>query len=195
MMRNEYEGLKNDKSKSAFLIGERIYLRNTVREDIAYIQKWSNDPELRKLTGEVTLMNELGIEEYYERINKDPDRIWFSIVLKDDNRIIGETGLLRMFNFWRNTDLSIIIGEKDTWGKGYGTEAITLLLDYAFGYLNFHRVSIGVVGFNNNAIKFYEKIGFKKEGIQRDGYYYDHKYHDFVMMSILDDEFRELYKN
>lgn len=194
-MSNEYEGLKNDKSKSAFLIGERIYLRHTVREDLVYIQKWSNDPELRKLTGDVTPMNELGIEEYYERINKDTNRIWFSIVLKDDNRIIGETGLLRMFHLWRNTDLSIIIGEKDTWRKGYGTEAIILLLDYAFGYLNFHRVSIGVVGFNNSAIKFYEKIGFKKEGMQRDGYYYDHKYHDFVMMSILEDEFRKLYKN
>jgi RimJ/RimL family protein N-acetyltransferase len=55
-------------------------------------------------------------------------------------------------------------------------------------------VAIGVVGFNEKAIHFWEKVGFKKEGIQRDGYYYNHKYHDFVMMSILEDEFRELHR-
>lgn len=98
-----------------------------------------------------------------------------------------------MFHTWRTSDLSIIIGEKEEWEKGYGTEAIDLLLDYAFGYRNFHRIAVGVVGFNEAALRFYEKAGFKKEGIQRDGYYYDHEYHDFVMMSILDDEFRGLH--
>jgi RimJ/RimL family protein N-acetyltransferase len=97
-----------------------------------------------------------------------------------------------MFPAWRTTDLSIIIGERDAWGKGYGTEAINLLLDYAFGYLSFHRVAVGVVGFKEKALRFYEKVGFRREGIQRDGYYYGHKYHDFVMMSILKNEYREL---
>jgi RimJ/RimL family protein N-acetyltransferase len=53
-----------------------------------------------------------------------------------------------------------------------------------------HRVSLGVVGFNERALRFYEKAGFKRGGIQRDGYFHDHRYHDFVMMSILEDEFR-----
>jgi len=88
-----------------------------------------------------------------------------------------------------------MVVEKDYRGKGYGKEAIILLMDYAFGHLNFHRISIGVVGFNDNALRFYEKIGFKQEGIQRDSYYYNYKYHDFVMMSILEDEFIKLYKN
>ena len=192
MNKKEYEDMKLE---SSFLIGENIYLKPTERTDLEHFQKWTNDSEVRKLIGEVTPMNEKDLDAYYERLTQDKSRIWFTIVLKKDNRIIGETGLLRMFHLWRNTDLSIILGEKDTWGKGYGTEAIMLLLDYAFGYLNFHRVSIGVVGFNNKALKFYEKIGFKKEGIQRDGYYYDHKYHDFVMMSILENEFRALYKD
>lgn len=65
------------------------------------------------------------------------------------------------------------------------------MLDYAFGYLNFHRIAIGVVGFNESALRFYEKVGFKREGIQRDGYFYNHQYHDFVMMSLLDTEFEK----
>jgi diamine N-acetyltransferase len=174
-----------------FLIGQRVTLRPIEKSDAGYIQKWCNDPEIRGLTGEVMPTPFANAETYIEKIRDNPERVWFMIVARDTGRVIGETGLLRMFHPWRTTDLSIIIGEKDAWGLGYGTEAIDLLLDYAFGYLNFHRVSIGVVGFNEKALQFYEKIGFKREGIQRDGYYYNYRYSDFVMMSILEHEFRD----
>ena len=176
--------------KSAFLFGRLVTLRPVECSDAVWIQKWSNDPEIRRLTGEVSPTNFADTEAYIERLRSSPDRAWFIIEEKGTGRPIGETGLLRMFHPWRTTDLSIILGEKDTWGQGYGTDAIRLLMDYAFGSLNFHRISIGVVGFNQQALRFYEKIGFKREGIQRDGYYCNHQYSDFVMMSILEDEFR-----
>jgi len=176
---------------TTFLVGERLYLRPFDHDDLVHVRKWANDPEVRRLTAEVTPMSQAAAEEWYERVKADRDRVWFVIVLKDGDRPIGDCGLLRMFPAWRNTDLSIILGEKDTWGQGYGTEAIRLLLDYAFGCLNMHRVSLGVVGFNERALRFYEKAGFKREGAQRDGYFHDHRYYDFVMMSILEDEYRK----
>jgi diamine N-acetyltransferase len=181
-------------NNTAFLIGERVYLRPLERADLSHIRRWANDPEIRRLTGEVTPMSEAAADQFLERVRTESDRIWFVVALRENDRPIGEAGLLRMFHPWRNTDLTLIIGERDAWGQGYGTEAIHLLLDYAFGYLAFHRVSVGVVGFNDRAIRFYGKVGFKKEGIERQGYYYAHEYHDFVMMSILEDEFRERYK-
>jgi len=177
-----------------FLVGERLYLRPIEAEDLPLVRRWANDPDVRRLTGEALPMSKAGADEFLERVRQDKERVWFVVVLKEGDRVIGEAGLLRMFHPWRNTDLSIIIGDKDAWGQGYGTEAILLLLDYAFGYLGFHRVSLGVVGFNERALRFYEKVGFKREGVQRDGYYYDHAFHDFVMMSILEDEFRQLHK-
>jgi RimJ/RimL family protein N-acetyltransferase len=138
-------------------------------------------------------MSHESAEQYLERINSDAARIWFVVVLKENERVIGEAGLLRIFYPWRNTDLTIILGDKFAWGKGYGREATLLLLDYAFGALAMHRVSIGVVGFNDRALRFYEKIGFKREGIQRDGYFFNHQFSDFVMMSILEDEYRAQY--
>ena len=102
---------------------------------------------------------------------------------------------MRMFKPWRHTDMTIIIGEKDEWGKGYGTEVGHLLLHYAFRQLGFHRISIGVVGSNKRALRFWRSLGFKKEGVQRDEYYYDNKYIDGVMMSILEDEYRRTPKN
>jgi len=177
-----------------FLCGSRVYLRPLEEDDLPSIRIWANDPEIRRLTGEVGPMSAAGADQFYERIKTDLNRIWFAIVLKENDRIIGEAGLLRIFYPWRTADLSIIIGDKFSWNKGYGSEAILLLMDYAFGTLSLHRLAIGVVGFNERALKFYEKAGFKREGIQRDGYFSNHQFSDFVMMSILEDEFRALHK-
>jgi len=87
--------------------------------------------------------------------------------------------------------MTIIIGEKDARGKGYGKEAGHLLLRYAFHQLGFHRISVGVVGFNKPAIKFWKSLGFKKEGVEREEYYCDNKYSDFIMMSILENEYKK----
>jgi RimJ/RimL family protein N-acetyltransferase len=184
--------LKAVKRKS--LISERIFLRPFIRDDLLYIQKWSNDVELRKLIGEVAPMSRADTEKWYRELLADKDRVWFAIVLKESDRVIGHAGLLRMFKPWRSTDMTIIIGEKDEWGKGYGTEVGHLLLHYAFRQLEFHRISIGVVGFNRRALKFWESLGFKKEGVERDGYYYDNEYSDGIWMSILEDEYRALYE-
>jgi diamine N-acetyltransferase len=173
------------------LIGERVFLRPFSKDDLPYIQKWSNDAELRRLIGEVAPMSRADTEKWYRELLADEDRVWFAIVLEKGDRVIGEAGLLRMFRPWRSTDMTIIIGEKDEWGKGYGTEVGHLLLHYAFGQLGFHRISIGVVGFNKRALRFWESLGFKKEGVERDAHYYDNEYSDGIMMSILENEFRK----
>ena len=182
---------KND-IRPRVLTGKRVYLRPLAKEDSVYLRKWSDDAEIRGLIGEVISMSQADCEKFLEEVCADNSREWFVVVIKKNDRVIGEAGLLRMFPAWRTTDVSVIIGEKEEWGKGYGTETILLLLDYAFRHLDFHRVAIGVVGFNERALRFWEKVGFRREGIQRDGYYYDDKYYDFVTMSILEDEFREL---
>jgi RimJ/RimL family protein N-acetyltransferase len=175
------------------LVGRRVCLRPLAREDLIYLQKWLEDAEIRGLIGEVGSMSKAESEKFLEKVRGDTERAWFMVVVKENNKVIGEAGLLRMDRAWRTTDISIIIWEREEWGKGYGTEAVLLLLDHAFRHLDFHRAAVGVVGFNERALRFWEKVGFRKEGVQRDGYYYEGKYHDFVLMSILDDEFRELH--
>ena len=163
------------------------------REDLIYLQKWLEDAEIRRLIGEVGSMSKADAEKFLEKVRGDTERAWFMVVVKENNKVIGEAGLLRMDRAWRTTDISVIIWEREEWGKGYGTEAVLLLLDHAFRHLDFHRAAMGVVGFNERALRFWGKVGFRKEGVQRDEYYYDGKYYDFVMMSILKDEFKELH--
>jgi diamine N-acetyltransferase len=186
---------ENQQIPVEFLSGDKVYLRPIEKEDVELLHQWANDTEVRGLTGETRPTTYNGALEFYERVQKSEDRIWLAVILREANQVIGETGLLRMFPAWRTTDWSLIIGDKSARGKGCGVETAKLMLDYAFGHLNFHRVSIGVVGFNTKAIDFYEHLGFKREGVQRDGYYFGHRYHDFVMMSLLEDEFRQLWKN
>ena len=76
--------------------------------------------------------------------------------------------------------------------KGYGKEAISLMLDMAFKEYDMNRVAIGVVRLNINALAFYRKIGFKQEGIQEQGYYYNGEYSDFIMMRILRHEWNKM---
>ena len=68
--------------------------------------------------------------------------------------------------------------------------AARLLVDRAFSGLGLHRLSVGVVDFNEGALRFWERLGFRREGVQRDGYLVDGAFHDFVMMSLLEGERR-----
>ncbi len=177
----------------SFLESDRLYLRPVEPEDLPAVMRWVNNPEVRGMIGEVRPTSRHDAEEWLKRVQEDRDRAWFVVVVKETGRVIGEAGLLRIFPAWRQTDMTVIIGDKEYWGQGYGTEAGRLVLDYAFGNLNMHRVSIGVVGWHEQALRFWEKLGFRREGVQREAYYYNHRYSDFVMMGILEEEYREKY--
>lgn len=175
---------------AVFLKGNRVSLRPFSAEDAPFFLKWYNDPATRSKIGEAYPC----LPERADAITRrtGPDYVWFAVVRNSNGAVIGEVGLLRMVPAWRTTDLTIILPDRENQHKGYGTEAIHLLLDYAFGALNFNRVAIGVVGFNEAALAFYEKIGFRREGIQQQGYYYNFQYHDFVMMRLLRQEYMAL---
>ena len=173
-----------------FIMGNGLTLRRFEREDVAHVRRWMDDPELRTLVGATSALSEEEAAKWFERVGNDPSRIWYAIVVDEDDAVVGEAGLLRLVPEWRTTDMTIIIGEPDRRGKGYGSEAGRLLLDLAFNYLGLHRVAIGVVGFNDGALSFWRRLGFREEGVQRQGYFHDGAFHDFVMMSVLEDEWR-----
>ena len=174
-----------------FIMGTDITLRRLTRDDLPHIRRWLDDSETRALIGATVPMSEEGAAKWFERVDSDPSRVWYVIVDDEDDSVIGEAGLLRLFPEWRTTDMTVIVGEKERRGKGHGSEAGRLLLDFAFNYLGLHRVAIGVVGFNEAALSFWRKLGFQEEGVQRDGYFHAGEFHDFVMMSVLEDDWRK----
>ena len=86
-------------------------------------------------------------------------------------------------------EFGIVIGNKNLWGQGYGKEATKFILEHGFRHLKLHRIQLIVLDFNERALHLYQKLGFVEEGIQREARLVDGKWHDVVMMSILEQEF------
>lgn len=168
------------------IIGEKVILREMYDEDASFLAHWFNDPEIMFQCG---FVEPTTLEKELEAIHSpETDRDWYAVT-DLSGRIVGETGLLRMWPHWSCTDMTVIIPNPADQGKGYGEEAVRLMLDRAFNHYNMNRVAIGVVGMNTRALSFYERLGFKKEGIQEQGYFHNGSFSDFVMMRILKSEY------
>ena len=165
------------------ITGNKVILRERREEDAEFFVRWFNTEDVMFRCG----FTEPTTVEKERAVSDSEDRDWYTICSLDGN-IVGETGLLRMFPQWKCTDLTIIIPNPDDRGKGYGSEAIRLVLQLAFEKYGMNRVAIGVVAENHEALRFYERVGFRKEGIQEQGYLYRGRYIDFVMMRILRSE-------
>ncbi|MCL2286772.1 MAG: GNAT family N-acetyltransferase [Firmicutes bacterium] len=170
------------------IYGEKVILRPFREEDAEFFAHWYNNPEVMFECG---FNKPTTLEEELKRIQQPEadDENWYAITDKETGRLVGETGLLRMWPHWHCTDMSMIIPNPADQGKGYGTEAGRIILDLIFNHYKFNRVSIGVVGLNIQALKYWERLGFKKEGIQEQGYFYNGKFSDFIMMRILRSEY------
>lgn len=171
--------------------GKRVILRKQKDDDAKYFAHWFSDPIVMFQCGFTEPTDEKTEKKIILSNYDSDDSVWYTITDLDGN-IVGETGLLRMWPIWHCTDLSIIIPNPEMQHKGYGKEAISLMLDMAFKEYDMNRVAIGVVGLNINALAFYRKIGFKQEGIQEQGYYYNGEYSDFIMMRILRHEWNKM---
>ncbi len=176
-------------SMSKEIRGKRIILREQKPEDAAYFAYWFSRPQIMFQCGFTEPTDEEKERSVISVSHRSEDSVWFTITDHDGN-IIGETGLLRMWPAWHCTDLTIIIPDPKMQHRGFGAEAIRIMLDMAFTQYDMNRVAIGVVGLNTGALEFYKKIGFRQEGIQEQGYYYNNEYSDFIMMRILRSEWK-----
>lgn len=171
-----------------FLEGKDIYFRALTDEDMEFILDSYNTPSVRAFTGET---RPFGCPEGDVVINqRNEERIWFGLVEKETDALIGEAGLSKISQEWGGAELSLVIPSADKQSRGYGGEALNLLLRYAFGTLRLHRIYVTVADFNTRALHFFERNGFLKEGVQQQAYFYDFKYRDLIMLRILEGEFK-----
>ena len=156
--------------------------------------RWDRDTEQHRLADSdpAQLFSEKKLKEFIEKRADDNQRSFrFSIRTLADDILIGGVGL--WINSWTHTDawLGISIGERDYWGRGYGSEAVRLAVQYAFLELNLRRVSLGLHDYNERALKAYEKVGFKLEGRTRGDGMRDGVRYDSLWMGILREDWIE----
>jgi RimJ/RimL family protein N-acetyltransferase len=172
------------------LTGEKCSLAPVAAEDGELWARWLNDLEVVLPLG----------DEAYEMIPGEVAQGWasseakasnpvFTILERVSGQAIGRCALFSINNTDRSSMCGIFIGEKSLWGQGYGSEALRLLLDYAFNLLNLNSVMLGVFAFNQRALAVYQKIGFREIGRRRQARIFAGKKYDVILMDILAEEF------
>ena len=174
------------------LVGDRIYLspKGVSDDEVQKFTKWMNDFDVTDYTGRseqiVTLIGE---RQWLENCAKDSESRNFNIIELETNKLIGTVGLDGFNWVSRNAVLGIFIGDEEYRSNGYGTEAIKMLLEYGFKYLNLHSIRLDLLEVNERAHKCYLKCGFKDAGRAREQIFLNGKYYDKLHMDILETEF------
>jgi RimJ/RimL family protein N-acetyltransferase len=180
----------SDESARPILRGERVFLRPAERTDIPTFVAWFNDAEVIETLGGRGPMSLVAEEDWFDRLQGDQgkSRWHFVICLRGKERPIGTAGLESVDAVNGSAELGISIGDRARWDQGLGTEAVGVLLDFAFGELRLERVYLHVFVANERARHIYEKVGFQLEGTLRHGHYRHGQFHDLVLMSLLREE-------
>ena len=176
------------------IFGERIRLRAISQDDLPTFVGWLNDPEvIRGLM--VMLPFSLDDEtDWYDGVRKKPleERpLVIEILTEAGWEMIGNCGLFGFDWRTRQAEFGIVIGAKQHWDQGYGSEALGLMVQHGFGTLNLNRISLRVFADNPRAMRSYEKAGFVQEGCLREAHYHDGAYVDVLVMSMLRSEWQD----
>jgi len=173
------------------LNGENVTLRALTREDMQVLWRWSNDVEYELLSGgdpprPQTLHS---WEKWYDdRIAPSYGTTQIDFAIDHDSTMIGTCGLFDIDSVTQTSQLGIGIGEREHWNKGYGREAIGLLLDYAFRLRGLRRIWLKTSSNNERALRCYRACGFQEEGLLRAHLWSNGEYVDSIIMGLLKSE-------
>ncbi|TAV41549.1 GNAT family N-acetyltransferase [Rhizobium leguminosarum] len=169
--------------------GRNVLLRTATSGDIDARLALGNDLEIFQMFGiSKTAVKPMSREKatgWVQSIISNP----YAWVIEVNGKFAGEIRLDRVDRTDRRASMAIGIYDANILGKGYGSEAIRLLLQYAFADLDLHRISVRVLAYNKRAIRAYEKCGFMIEGREREAAFVDGSWHDDLIMGIVDREF------
>jgi RimJ/RimL family protein N-acetyltransferase len=171
--------------------GKKVRLRAYRREDLPLALEYINDSEVKRnlAIGVPLPLKPEEEEKWYESLSvSKPETFSFAIETLEDSRYIGGCGFNRIDWKNRHAMVGIFIGEEQYRGRGYGTDAMRVLLKFAFNEMNLNKVRLEVFEFNARAVKSYQKCGFVTEGVLRQELFREGAYHGVVAMGILRDE-------
>ncbi|MEK5481682.1 GNAT family N-acetyltransferase [Viridibacillus sp. FSL R5-0888] len=175
-----------------YLENERIYLRNLQVSDAPIMLENTTDEEIRYMTGTKPNFTLNQIKAHINNVNNDSSRYDFAICLKNNDQMIGELSIFEIDEENNKAGFRISMSSIELTGKGYGTEAIIIVLRFVFEELKLNRLQLEVFSHNLRGIRVYEKVGFVKEGVLRESLYYNGTYSDAVIMAILRKDYENL---
>lgn len=175
------------------LRGEKVRLTAVTKEDSKAISRWYEDAGFSRLFDAFPAVpkSQNQLATMLEDQEKNKDIYLFAIRPIDDNILLGYVELDGFLWAHQNCWLSIGLGDRKNWGKGYGREATELILRFGFHELNLHRIQLTVFSYNERAVTLYEKLGFTREGVYREHLQRDGQRHDMYLYGLLRREWKE----
>jgi RimJ/RimL family protein N-acetyltransferase len=172
------------------LFGSKVKLCAIKEEDIVVIEKWFNDMEFLRYYDVLPAKphTRADVRKEVDDFVTSNRSCMFAIRLIENDEIIGVIGCYDIIWTSGVATFFIGIGDSNNAGKGNGSEAIKLFLDYGFNELNLYRIQLNVIEYNEKAIKVYERIGFKREGTYRKFVLREGKRFDLYLYGLLRDE-------
>lgn len=176
--------------KTYFLQSENIGLRSLTVDDVgAPYVNWLNDEEVcRGNNHHRWPYSESQASDFIEGTFSDRTNLVLAIEIIETGEHIGNIALQSIDPIHRSAELSILIGSRSSWGKGYGHEAAKLLIEHGFQSLNLRRIGCGTPEYNQGMIKLANSLGMNEEGRRRKAFFKDGAYHDIVLFARLADE-------
>jgi RimJ/RimL family protein N-acetyltransferase len=176
--------------ETAFRKGGRIAFRPLEVEDLEACRAWLNDPENHQTLQRFRPLGRVEEREWLEGLHKREEDHVFGVTLAADGKLIGTCGLHRAALPHRSAELGVMIGDRAEQGKGYGREAVRLVLAYGFETLGLHRVELRVYENNGRGVRCYEACGFRREGVKREARWWAGRWWDILEYAILEGEWR-----
>ena len=167
--------------------GKIVNLRAQEMSDLERNTRWVNDTEVMRFLGGRYPWSLSAEENWMRERTKTPltyANCGFAIETKE-GRHIGNCGIHEASPETRAASVGIMIGEKDCWGQGYGTDAMRTMLRFGFEEMNLHRIELDVYAFNERARASYRKCGFVDEVLKRSEVFREGRYIDVVTMGVL----------
>ncbi len=174
---------------SAALDGEGVYLRPLRESDVEDFCAWFSDEQVTRFLG-MEPLSEDRAKELFDQVLNDPSGVYYGIVKRDGEKIIGYVFLAQILKSHRVArEFGIVIGDKTQWGLGHGGEAARLMLGFGFKHMKLHKIELLTMDFNERARRVFMKLGFKEEGVHRESRLVDGEWRDVISMGILEKEY------
>ena len=184
------------KSKVIFRQGNKVILRPVEETDLPLFQKWMNDYEVTQYLRQIFPVSMEDQKDWLQRnLKQSNDKVTLALVDRKTKKLIGSMGLHSIDYIAGTAITGSVIGDKKYWGKGYGTEAKMMLLEFAFNELNLRKIYSYVIAYNERSLAYAKTCGYVEEARIPDHYSKGGKFWDQIILAVYRTSWEKLWKN
>jgi len=167
------------------IFGNTTALGPIMPTDLGQLIMWSDDPAIARVNEPYVPKNCAREADFWLNATGDPTRVFFAIRQTHAPEIIGHVQITEIHAIHRSAVMGILVGDRKNRGKGFGTDAMCLAIEYCWHHLNLRRLTLSAFATNRAAIDLYQRLGFEIEGLLRSAQFIDGHWTDLCLLALM----------